>query len=93
MLILGMFVWPPLTRYLIDEYSWRGATMILGAISLNGVVCAALLRPPPMKMVLKVCFTKKNRYKVKFGSTLPTTIQKKENYLKLFIPGRQQEWH
>ena len=52
--ILAMFVWPPLTRYLIDTYSWRGASLIMGGICLNGLVAGSLLRPPPMKKVYKV---------------------------------------
>ena len=53
-----MFVWPPLGRVLIDEYSWRGASLIIGGIALHGLVFGALLRPSPMKRVIKVICTK-----------------------------------
>ena len=50
----AMFIWPPLGRLLIDEYSWRGASLIIGGIALHGLVFGALLRPPPVKRVTKV---------------------------------------
>ena len=54
-IIAAMFIWPPLTRKLIDTYSWRGASLIIGGVGLHGAVFGALLRPPPMKRVIKVC--------------------------------------
>ncbi|XP_072036799.1 monocarboxylate transporter 12-B-like [Amphiura filiformis] len=41
---LGIFILAPLMRYLNDEYSWRGAMTILGAILGNICVCASLFR-------------------------------------------------
>ncbi|VDI12055.1 Hypothetical predicted protein [Mytilus galloprovincialis] len=38
-------IFVPLYQYLIMSYSWRGAVMILGAISLNIVVCGAAFKP------------------------------------------------
>ena len=35
----------PLSQYLIDRYTWKGAMWIISAIALNGVVVASLLRP------------------------------------------------
>ena len=46
-LSVGTFLWPPLLRWLIDMFSWKGALMIEGAIVFNGVVCGALFRPRP----------------------------------------------
>ncbi|XP_072030285.1 monocarboxylate transporter 13-like [Amphiura filiformis] len=43
---VGMTVLPPLTEYLIQQYSWRGATIILGVINLHTTVAGALMRPP-----------------------------------------------
>jgi hypothetical protein len=43
----GIFIWPPVTRWLIDRYCWQGALIVTGAIFLNGVFFAALLRQPP----------------------------------------------
>ena len=51
----AMFIWPPLLRLLINTYGWRGAYLMVGGICLNAMVPGALLRPPPMKTVLKVC--------------------------------------
>lgn len=39
------FVFMPLSQWLIDSYSWRGAMLILGGLQLNLCVCGALLRP------------------------------------------------
>ena len=50
----GNFIWPPTMRYFIDTYSWKGASLLLGGIVLNCVVCGSLLRPPPKKIVPKV---------------------------------------
>lgn len=41
----GHFVGPPLTRYLLEQYSFPGATLIMGAILLNSCVGAALFQP------------------------------------------------
>lgn len=42
---LGGVVFPPLMTYLLEEYSLRGALLILGGISLNLFVAGALLQP------------------------------------------------
>nr|XP_046250717.1 monocarboxylate transporter 2 [Scatophagus argus]XP_046250718.1 monocarboxylate transporter 2 [Scatophagus argus] len=39
------FVLTPLFQLLIDNYSWRGALLILGGLQLNLCVCGMLLRP------------------------------------------------
>lgn len=39
------FVFTPLSQWLVDSYSWRGAMLILGGLQLNLCVCGALLRP------------------------------------------------
>ena len=36
---------PLLTQFLIDEYGWRGAMMLLGAIKFNSIASGATLRP------------------------------------------------
>uniref|UniRef100_A0AAV2KZF6 Monocarboxylate transporter 13 n=1 Tax=Knipowitschia caucasica TaxID=637954 RepID=A0AAV2KZF6_KNICA len=38
------FVFTPLSQWLIDSYSWRGAMLILGGLQLNLCVCGAMLR-------------------------------------------------
>lgn len=44
---IGTFIFAPLTQFLIDEYGWRGATLILGGLLLNLAVCGALMRDLP----------------------------------------------
>ena len=45
----GVFIGPPLARYLIFEYGWRGALLMMGGIHLHGLVYGALLIPLPSK--------------------------------------------
>lgn len=44
---IGTSIFAPLTQHLIDEYGWRGATLILGGLLLNLAVCGALMRDLP----------------------------------------------
>lgn len=41
---IGTFLFAPLIEYLLDEYGWRGALLILSGIMLNLVLCGALIR-------------------------------------------------
>ncbi|XP_064615201.1 monocarboxylate transporter 9-like [Liolophura sinensis] len=43
---LGSFAFPPLLRYLLDEFGWRGTLLICGGICLNVCVAGAIMRPP-----------------------------------------------
>ncbi|XP_064615186.1 monocarboxylate transporter 12-like [Liolophura sinensis] len=42
---LGQFALPPILRYFIDVFAFRGAVLIFGGLILNCVVCGALMRP------------------------------------------------
>ncbi|XP_037800952.1 uncharacterized protein LOC119595836 [Penaeus monodon] len=42
---MGEIIGPPFIRYLQDEYSFKGATLILGGVILNGCVGAAFFHP------------------------------------------------
>lgn len=42
---IGGFVFAPLSQFLIETYTWKGAMWVISAIALNGVVVAGLLRP------------------------------------------------
>ncbi|XP_014662716.1 PREDICTED: monocarboxylate transporter 13-like [Priapulus caudatus] len=42
---IGTFVMAPLSKYLITAYDWKGATLIVAAIVLHGIICGALMRP------------------------------------------------
>lgn len=41
---IGTFIFAPVTQYLIKEYGWRGAMLILSGLFLNLSVCGALMR-------------------------------------------------
>ncbi|XP_029381696.1 monocarboxylate transporter 13 [Echeneis naucrates] len=42
---ISSFAFNPLFQLLVEIYTWRGALLILGALSLNIVACGALVRP------------------------------------------------
>ncbi|XP_026186650.1 monocarboxylate transporter 13 [Mastacembelus armatus] len=42
---LSSFAFNPLFQLLVEMYAWRGALLVLGALSLNIVPCGALIRP------------------------------------------------
>lgn len=41
---IGTFIFAPLTQVLLEEYGWRGTTLIFAGIFLNMCVCGALMR-------------------------------------------------
>lgn len=53
---IGTFLFAPLINYLLEEYNWQSALLLLAGITLNCLVFGALFRPlePPQKQVLKV---------------------------------------
>ncbi|XP_064649285.1 monocarboxylate transporter 13-like [Lineus longissimus] len=44
----GSFIMPLLIQYLVKIFGWKGSLLILGGLTLNVVVCGALLRSPSM---------------------------------------------
>ncbi|KAM4635935.1 monocarboxylate transporter 12 isoform 1-T2 [Discoglossus pictus] len=42
---IGTFILAPVVQLLIEQYSWRGALLILGGFVANLCVCGALMRP------------------------------------------------
>ena len=48
---LGAFIFNPFSKYLIDEFGWRGAILIEAAIILNCILCGALFRPLVAKKI------------------------------------------
>ncbi|KAM6915886.1 monocarboxylate transporter 12-B-like [Xenentodon cancila] len=48
---IGTFVLAPAVQLLIEQYSWRGALLILGGFVSNLCVCGALMRPLEHKPV------------------------------------------
>ncbi|XP_055677444.1 uncharacterized protein LOC129786435 [Lutzomyia longipalpis] len=41
---IGTFIFAPLTQVLLEEYGWRGTTLILAGVFLNMTVCGMLMR-------------------------------------------------
>ena len=50
---LGTFVFAPFTKYLVEEYTWKGAVLILAGLILNCIICGALFRPLVLKQTKK----------------------------------------
>lgn len=46
---IGIFILAPVVQFLIEQFSWRGALLILGGFVLNLCVCGALMRPLTLK--------------------------------------------
>ncbi len=46
---LSAVVTGPLIRVLINVYAWRGAMLLSAAVSIQGLVCAAAMRPAPIR--------------------------------------------
>ncbi|GBP93669.1 Monocarboxylate transporter 12 [Eumeta japonica] len=44
---IGTFIFAPLTYILLDEYGWRGTTLIMAGFFLNMAVCGMLFRDLP----------------------------------------------
>lgn len=42
---VGTFLFAPFVKYLQSIYDWKGGTMIIAGIVLNGMVCGCLMRP------------------------------------------------
>ncbi|EZA54469.1 Monocarboxylate transporter [Ooceraea biroi] len=47
---IGTIVLPPLLQYLLDTFGHRGAVLIMGAITLNTLVCGLLYHPVEQHM-------------------------------------------
>uniref|UniRef100_A0A8C1G3A9 Si:dkey-246g23.4 n=1 Tax=Cyprinus carpio TaxID=7962 RepID=A0A8C1G3A9_CYPCA len=59
------FILTPSFQFMVDQYSWRGAMLIMGALQLNLCLCGALLRPlnrhiPPKELEEKESDSKKS---------------------------------
>ncbi len=42
---IGTFIFAPLTKILVEEYGWKGASLIFAGVLLNCAVCGAMFRP------------------------------------------------
>lgn len=45
---IGAFCFAPLCEYLLEDYGWRGATWIISALVLNGLLFAMFYKPLPV---------------------------------------------
>ncbi|XP_061091651.1 monocarboxylate transporter 13 isoform X1 [Conger conger] len=50
---LSSFAFSPFFQLLVKLYAWRGALLILGGLSLNLMICGALIRPLPAPKALE----------------------------------------
>ena len=44
---MGVLVFSPVARFLLDTYGWRGGNLILAGFVLNGIACGMVFRPLP----------------------------------------------
>ena len=74
---VGTLIFPPIVEYLEETYGWRGAIMLLGAITLNSLVCSSFFRPSNMK--------KKNKTKCNCSELFNYHILADHNYIILCV--------
>ncbi|KAJ8254774.1 hypothetical protein GJAV_G00197210 [Gymnothorax javanicus] len=84
---LSSFAFSPLFQLLVKLYAWRGALLILGGLSLNMMVCGALIRPLPVPKALeqKMGVDREKKKKTSCGSLLKRAIR----YLELSLLGER----
>ncbi|XP_050597837.1 monocarboxylate transporter 13-like [Bombus affinis] len=49
---IGTIVLPPFLQYLLDCFGYRGAVLIMGALTLNTLVCGLLYHPVEQHMIM-----------------------------------------
>ncbi|CAH2034426.1 unnamed protein product, partial [Iphiclides podalirius] len=60
---IGTFIFAPCTCALLDEYGWRGTTLILAGLFLNMAVCGLMFRDLPWTMTMNEEKAKKRKRK------------------------------
>lgn len=95
---IGTFTFAPLTQYLLEEYGWRGTTLILAGFFLNMCVCGTLMRDLPWtasKFKEKMIENRKKRRRKRMcnknsssNKSLRTTASNKE----LTFPANKDEF-
>lgn len=65
----GTFVFAPLTQFLLNEYGWRGTTLILAGLFLNLCVCGALMRDLGWTKANAAKNRKKRRRRLRMNTT------------------------
>lgn len=72
---LSSFAFNPLFQLLVETYAWRGALLILGALSLNIVPCGALIRPRRRpEAAAKVLTRRTTWFRSTFREIAPTAL-------------------
>ncbi|KAJ8728393.1 hypothetical protein PYW08_016778 [Mythimna loreyi] len=59
----GTFIYSPLTRYLLEEFGWRGTLLLLAGTVLNVCVCGAVMRDPEWLIIEQKKARKLNKSK------------------------------
>lgn len=68
----GTLVFAPITAALIDSYDWRGAMLIIGAITLNCIPLGIMFRPvpePPMSKCKQPMLPQNNALRIRSQSS------------------------
>lgn len=74
---VGTFIFAPLTRALLDEFTWKGTVLIESAMLLNCILCGMVFRPLEMQPAATKPPTSVTDADVKFVSVteVPVTIK------------------
>ena len=48
---VGMFLMAPFSDFLLQQFGYKGALLIIGGLVFNGAICGALMRPLPLPKV------------------------------------------
>jgi MFS transporter, MCT family, solute carrier family 16 (monocarboxylic acid transporters), member 14 len=48
---IGTVVFAPFVSFLVQQFTWRGANIILGGVVLNGIVFGAFYRPLKVQVI------------------------------------------
>jgi len=79
---LGTFLMAPVTKWLINQYGWQGAMLIVAGLVLNCIIFGALfkpLQPTPTKKKIKLSLSGQDEEKVLLERNGTNTDQKKQN--------------
>ncbi|XP_039754030.1 monocarboxylate transporter 4-like [Pararge aegeria] len=82
---IGTFIFAPLTYVLLDEYGWRGTTLILAGLFLNMAVCGLLFRDLPWTATMNEERAKERKRKrerkrnKRFGSSVESISDSKSS--------------
>ncbi|KAK6195581.1 hypothetical protein SNE40_000982 [Patella caerulea] len=58
-LSVGNFIFPYIVNYLIEEYGWRGCSLLIGGFFLNGLWCCLVFKPQNPSTIVNLLFKDK----------------------------------